>query len=215
MANAAVTDRRSKRDPDSTRARILEVAGKLLARDGQEGLSVSQVAQLAEVNRGTAYHHFPTRNALIDATKAYVSEKMRQEVFGDADAEHVGTASKGPRQVIENLINFAMESPEFGRVWLYEILSSEHAQDDPFWSTYKAHIDAFVDSDYAQPGIDAEVHAVSLLVGVFLWPVWANSHSDTKAGRKKLAQRYTDEMLRMSLNGTLRKEKLEEMGIKV
>ena len=47
-----------RRDPERTREAILEVAAKLLARDGPEGLSVSQVAKVAGVNRGTAYHHF-------------------------------------------------------------------------------------------------------------------------------------------------------------
>lgn len=202
--------RKSRRDPEQTRAAILEVAGKLLAKDGPEGLSVSQVAQLAGVNRGTAYHHFPTRSELIEATKAWVSEKLRHEVFGDLLPGSPEYVRRDPREIIESLVNFAMEYPELGRVWLHEVLSSSQPASDPFWNIYKAHIDSFVASEYSQPGIDAEVHAVSLLVGVFLWPVWARTHANSAAGRRKMAQRYTDEMLRTSLHGTLRKEKFPQ-----
>lgn len=212
MGDTAVSrkTRKSRRDPEQTRAAILEVAGKLLAKDGPEGLSVSQVAQLAGVNRGTAYHHFPTRSELIEATKAWVSDKLRREVFGDAMPGTEGYERRDPREIIESLVNFAMEYPELGRVWLHEVLSSSQPASDPFWNIYKAHIDTFVDSEYSQPGIDAEVHAVSLLVGVFLWPVWARTHTNSAAGRRKMAQRFTDEMLRMSLHGTLRKEKFPQ-----
>jgi AcrR family transcriptional regulator len=203
--------RKARRDPEQTRAAILEVAGKLMAKDGQEGLSVSQVAQLAGVNRGTAYHHFPTRSELIEATKASVSDKLRREVFGDALPGSEEYVRRDPREVIESLVNFAMEYPEFGRVWLYEVLSSSQPASDPFWNLYKAHIDAFVASEFSQPGIDAEVHAVSLIVGVFLWPVWARTHTHSAAGRRKMALRFTDEMLRFSLHGTLRKEKFPQL----
>lgn len=202
---------RAKRDPELTRRAILEVAGKLLAQDGPEGLSVSQVAQRAGVNRGTAYHHFPTREELLTATKQWVSEKLCREVFGDepwiADEEH----RRGPRVVIEKLTNFAMENPEFGRVWLFEVLTSSEPADDPFWNVFKQHIDSFVDSDYSQPGIDDEVHAVMMLVTVFMWPVWARAHAHSAAGRRKMAKRFSDEMLRLSLHGTLRKEMFPEL----
>lgn len=206
MSDTAKKTGRTKRDPKQTRAAILEVAGKLLAKDGPEGLSVSQVAQLAGVNRGTAYHHFPTREQLMDETKAWVSEKLRREVFGDDDGEGKLETRRDPRDVINKLANFAMENPEFGRVWLFEVLSSNQPASDPFWNIYRRHIDQFVESEYSQANVDAEVHAVTLLVGVFLWPVWARAHTSSAAGRKKMATRFTDEMLRLSLHGTLRSE---------
>ena len=202
---------RTTRDPQKTREAIMEVAGKLLAKDGPEGLSVSQVAQLAGVNRGTAYHHFPTREQLLDETKAWVSDKLRQQVFGDATGDNELEERREPRQIIERLANFAMDNPEFGRVWLYEVLRTGQPADDPFWRIYKQHIDKFVGSDYSQPGIDADVHAITLLVTVFMWPVWARNTVNSAAGRKRMAQRFTDEMLRMSLYGSLNKDKFPDL----
>src|ERR1700741_1126694 len=120
---------RRRRDPDSTREAILEAAGVLLAKNGPEGLSVSQVAQLAKVNRGTAYQHFQTREQLLEATAAWVSDKLFQAVFADphtVDAESVN----------ERLAAFAMENPGLGRIWLFEVLSSKRPSNDPFWRRY-------------------------------------------------------------------------------
>src|SRR5882672_12831444 len=74
---------RGTRNPDGTREAILEAAREVLAQDGQEGLSVSQVARRAGVNRGTAYQHFQTREQLIEATTSWVSERLYRAVFGD------------------------------------------------------------------------------------------------------------------------------------
>src|ERR1700744_4726537 len=74
---------RRKRDPEGTREAILEAARQILSQDGKEGVSVAQVAQRAGVNRGTAYQHFQTREQLIEATAAWVSDKLYRSVFGD------------------------------------------------------------------------------------------------------------------------------------
>lgn len=206
MNDANTAPKRAKRDPLRTREAILEVAGKLAAKDGLEGLSVSQVAQLAGVNRGTAYHHFPTREDLLSTTKAWVSAKLCREVFGDLPANGERKSRHDPRAVMESLANFAMENPEFCRVWLYDVLGSSEPERDPFWKLYKSYIDTFVDTEYAQPGIDGDVHAVQMLVSVFLWPVWAHAHTHTPEGRKKMAKRFANEALRLILNGALRKE---------
>lgn len=204
--------RTRRRDPERTREAILEVAGKVLAKDGPEGLSVSEVAQRAGINRGTAYHHFQTREELLKATTAWVSEKLCHEVFGDIGENQVGQHRHDPRTVTENLTNFALENPEFGRVWLFEVLSSNRPADDPFWNLYKAHTDAFVDSELSKPGIDSEVHAMVALAGVFLWPVWTRAHAKTPEERRELGKRYTREALRQALHGTLQRDKFPEFN---
>ncbi len=201
---------RSKRDPERTREAILGVACKVLAKDGPEGLSVSEVAQLAGVNRGTAYHHFPTREELLSATRVWVSERLCREVFGESD--RVRDPQRAPQTVIANLTSFAMEHPEFGRVWLYSVLSSNQPASDPFWNLFRTHVEEFARSELAQPGIDCEVHAAQMLVGLFLWPIWARVDSLGAAGRRKMAERYSREVLRSSLFGTMCPDRFPELA---
>ena len=165
---AVVTKRKAQRrpqDPERTRAAILEAASVLLAKDGPEGLSVSQVAQLAKVNRGTAYQHFPTREQLLEATTAWVSEKLRLAVFGEDTSTDPSMAPNGPQRVAQRMAEFAMENPELGRAWLFEVLSSKQPASDPFWNQYKTAFEKFAGSSRAQPGIDTDVHAVIMLIG--------------------------------------------------
>ncbi|MFN4135092.1 MAG: TetR/AcrR family transcriptional regulator [Novosphingobium meiothermophilum] len=212
-APGAVAPRlRRPRDPGATRIVILEAACSLLAKDGPSGISLSEVALLAGVNRGTAYQHFETRERLIEATIAYVSDKLYRAVLGDPDAP-------GERQieqvdmhaVTRNLARFAMDNPELCRVWLLQILSARDPSQDVFWREYAGSIARFARTEMAQPGIDVEVFSIITLAGHVLWPVWARAHGADEADAAPpdydaLADRFAREMLRLSLHGTVRPE---------
>lgn len=192
-----------RRDPERTREAILEVAGKLLASDGPEGLSVSKVAQMVGVNRGTAYHHFQTRDQLLSATVSWVSEKLCRESFGEADSLSPATKMR-PGQLAENLAKFAIENPEYGRVWLVSILDPVKRAQDPYWKRYTAMMERFLKSDRAEPGIDTEVHAMMMVVSSVLWPVWSGASKSSDTERDRLVKQFTGEVLRLNLNGIIK-----------
>ena len=207
---------RKKRDPEATREAILDAAREVLAQDGKEGLSVAQVAKLAGVNRGTAYQHFQTREQLIEATAAWVSDKLYRAVFGDpARVANQSVDEVSVEEVNQHLAEFAMENPALGRVWLFEVLSSRRPASDPFWRQYESNFAAFAKTELAQPDMDVEVLAVLSLAGSFIWPVWARSHARTSKERQQMAQRFIREMLRLCLHGTLRPEKYAELDARV
>jgi len=213
---APVARSRQKRDPEGTREAILHAAGMVLAQDGKEGLSVAQVAQRAGVNRGTAYQHFQTREQLIEATASWVSKRLYQAVFGDpAVAEKQPVGSISIETLTEHIAQFAMDNPDMGRVWLFELLSSKRPDSDPFWQQYVSKFERFAKTDLAQPGIDAEVASVITLACAFLWPVWARAHSRSEKERQRMAKRFTREMLRFSLHGTLRAQKYPQLVAQV
>jgi AcrR family transcriptional regulator len=203
---------RKKRNPQRTREAILEAAREVLAQDGKEGLSVARVAQSAGVNRGTAYQHFQTREQLIEATAAWVSDKLHRAVFGDP-----GVAAAQPAETIniesvnQHLAEFAMENPELGRVWLFEVLSSRRPANDLFWRQYESKFEQFAKTEFAQPAIDVEVLSVLIMAGSFIWPVWARAHTRTASERQQMSARFSQEILRLCLHGTLRPEKYTEL----
>jgi len=207
---------RGARNPDGTREAILEAAREVLAQDGQEGLSVSQVARRAGVNRGTAYQHFQTREQLIEATAEWVSEKLFHAVYGNlVDLAGQTADSVGIRRVTEHLADFAMENPELGRAWLFELLSSRRPASDRFWREYESSFEELAKTEYAQPGIDTEVVSVLTLAGMFLWPVWARAHTRNAKERQQMARRFSREVLRLSLHGTLRPEKFPDLDMRI
>lgn len=79
-------NRRGPLNPEGTRNAIVQAALTLLAENGPEGVSFSEVARLAGVDRGTAHRHFQTRDQLLKATAKMVSDKLFKAVFGDSVA---------------------------------------------------------------------------------------------------------------------------------
>lgn len=205
---------RRKRDPERTRELILEAAREVMAQDGKEGVSVVEVARRAGVNRGTAYQHFQTREELIEATAAWVSEKLYRAVFGDwleAAGGEPGTAGNDVEAANQNLASFAMDNPELCRIWLFEVLGSKQPSQDAFWRQYESSFRQFSKTDFAQPGMDVEVLSVLFISGAFIWPVWVRAHARTAKERQQMFMRYTREILRLTMHGTLRPERYPDL----
>jgi len=67
-----------RRDPKATYEAILDAAEALMAQRGPEGLTVSEVAHRAAVNRTTAYQHFRTREQVIAAVVGRLSSDVKR-----------------------------------------------------------------------------------------------------------------------------------------
>ena len=208
---------RRKRDPESTRVSILEAAKTILARDGAEGLSVSSVAKLAGVNRGTAYQHFQVKEDLIRATLDWVSYQLLDAVFEgwDEDGQRpegfVKPALEHLPDVIDSMASFnlrlaeyAIDNPDIGRIWLYDVLSRRDPKDDVFYKRFELALKEMAISDATYDDLDTEVLAVLMLTGYFLWPVWVRSHVSGKKERKQMAQRFATEVTRFAMRGVFR-----------
>lgn len=200
----AETRKRRARNPGATREAILVAAQTMLAKDGPEALSLSKVAILAGVNRGTAYQHFETREKLIAATIEWVSDQMFEAVFGRLAIDGERRLDEPDTlEVTDRLGHYAMDNPELCRIWLLQLLASPNPSHDRFWREYSGSLGRFAESDRARAGIDVEVFSLISLAGYFLWPIWARAHSRNDEERDRLAQRFNREMLRLSLYGTL------------
>lgn len=209
---AQVKTRRQK-NPAATREVILEAARTLLAQSGPEALSLSEVATLAGVNRGTAYQHFATRDKLIEATMQWVSENMFRAVFGDSASiaerriEEVDTAA-----IMDRMTQFAIENPELCRIWFLQLLASPDPSTDTFWCEFAGSLRRFTETDLAENGVDAEVWSVMLLAGTFIWPVWVRAHDRGPTERQDLAYRFAQESLRLSMFGTMKADKFPKIA---
>jgi hypothetical protein len=63
--------------------------------------------------------------------------------------------------------------------------------------------------------MDIEVLSVLFLAGHFLWPVWARAHARTAKERQQMMERFTQEVLRLTLYGTLRAEKFADLDARL
>ena len=203
-----------RRNKEATREAILEAARTVLASDGPDALSLSKVANLAGINRGTAYQHFETREELIKATVASVSEFLSEIAFREFNAEDGATAGPTQRPIYETitgLVDFAVANPELGRIWLFEVLSSDKPANDLFFRQFELATQGLADSGLAQNGIDVEALSVLVLAGYFLWPVWVRAHARTRKDQQAMAQRMRREVLRLFLHGVLKPEEFPHL----
>ena len=102
------------------------------------------------------------------------------------------------------LAEYAIENPDIGRIWLYDVLSRENPGDDVFYKRFVQALQTLADSDASLDDLDIEVLAVLMLTGYFLWPVWVRAHARGKKARKRMAERFAAEVLRLSMHGVLR-----------
>jgi AcrR family transcriptional regulator len=70
--------RKTRRDAQRNRQRILEVAKEAFARSGAN-TSLDDIAKHAGVGAGTLYRHFPTRDDLLEAVYRTEVEKLAAE----------------------------------------------------------------------------------------------------------------------------------------
>lgn len=76
--------KRSAKDAEATRRRILAAALELFATTGYSGTSTTAVARAAGVTRGALYHHFADKAALFRAVFLELEEELDEAANGAA-----------------------------------------------------------------------------------------------------------------------------------
>ncbi len=71
-----------KKQPELVRRQLLDCAARLGLEHGPSGITVQAVSEAAGVTRGGLFHHFPSRQALVEGVYAEMVEKTD----GDIDA---------------------------------------------------------------------------------------------------------------------------------
>jgi AcrR family transcriptional regulator len=72
-----------------TRERLLRAAARLLEDDPDSPLAFADLARAAGVQERTAYRHFPSKEALLDAFWAWVNERAGFAAFPESEADLV------------------------------------------------------------------------------------------------------------------------------
>ncbi|MDQ8954116.1 TetR/AcrR family transcriptional regulator [Acinetobacter rudis] len=71
----------SKKNPEMTRQKILDYTIQLTAEKGVSGVSIQAVADMVGVSKGGVFHHFPTKQNLLE--QMIVELLQRLDVFVD------------------------------------------------------------------------------------------------------------------------------------
>ena len=78
------------RDFTRTRALLIETAGQLFASRGYDGTSVDAIIRQAGVSKGAFYHHFSSKEQVLDAVTDFIVEDALQQIGEAVSDKTVG-----------------------------------------------------------------------------------------------------------------------------
>src|SRR5688572_6004003 len=93
---------RRERKKEETKERILKVALKLFRQKGLEGTTIDEIADKADVAKGTFFNYFPRKEAVL----GYLPEMWIQQAEADAESIMSEPGPVGDR-IIEMFIELA------------------------------------------------------------------------------------------------------------
>lgn len=137
------TKKRGYHHGDLRRA-LTEAAWQLLRKHGLEALTLREVARKVGVTHAAPYHHFPSRDALLDA--------LAEEAFAALDRE-MSQACEGTRDPAQTLaalgrtyIDHARAHPEHVQVMFRRREATKHVEPDSAGERVFAHLFNAVDA---------------------------------------------------------------------
>jgi AcrR family transcriptional regulator len=166
----------------------------MMAERGLYGLTVTEVARRAGVNRGTAYQHFPSREQLVSA----VLDRVALHTKVSMNAAVPPTVS----QRIDYAIDYFLENPAVVRLTMFRMLAGLRDPRDDLWQGFVARIRRLAESRGSRAGIDPEMLAQMLIGATMFWSLRVGSNDDSAAS----ARRFARELKRLLLYGVLRPE---------
>src|SRR6201997_5499124 len=95
--------KRQRRDPASTRQKLLIAARREFARSGLAGARVDEIAARAGVNKQLVYHYFGDKDALYLAVLEWVYEEIREH------ERNLNLEGLPPEQAIRKLIESSFD----------------------------------------------------------------------------------------------------------
>jgi len=109
--------------PPSSREKILDVAERLFARGGYEGVGLREVAKQVGLGKSSLFHHFNSKDQLYCEVLARALGRIRLHLDPVVKAE-ISPANKLVRWV-ETLVDALAEQPTTARLLMRELVEDE------------------------------------------------------------------------------------------
>lgn len=179
-----------KKNPEGTRALILEAAQRLFLEKGYENTSIQDIInELGGLSKGAIYHHFRSKEDIFNAVGDRFNEKILQELVNVRDASDLSGGEKlkrmfeislsGPdRDILMHVAPDLMENPRllvFQIQEIFDVVAPHFVQ--PLLE--EGLRDGSIHTDY--PKELAEV--ISLLANLWLNPLLVRADAKEQANR--------------------------------
>jgi len=138
-----------KKQPELVRRAILDHAESLVMSEGVAGLTIQAVAAAAGVTKGGVFHHYASKQALLEAMFADMVDRLDAEIDGHLQTD----TARGcfTRAYIETLL----VGPAFGVGSPFDALSAAVMTDPTLWQAWDGWFAARMER---HAGTDAHPH---------------------------------------------------------
>jgi AcrR family transcriptional regulator len=189
------------RNPSLTRSKLLIAAVDVIAEKGAEALTLKEAAEVAQVSRAVAYHHFKDRDHLVSEAQAWITDMMVEfvsDVGGGSLEEKVYQSTK---LVLNNL--------EASKLVLMEAVTGKgFKRNHPLYRILRKTLTNFIESGEVAEDLDVEVLSLILLgsASAMILLGMYNKRISTDV----LAQRFTKEWTRLLTEGVYNNFKTQD-----
>jgi len=98
----------------SSRERIIRAARKAFAERGHDGVSMSEIAQMAGVKKALIYYYFPSKEDLFYEVWQYSIDELEDHVFSETSDENVYVSKL--KRILRSYIDFITNKNEIKKI---------------------------------------------------------------------------------------------------
>ena len=95
------------------RAQLIEVTIALVAEHGYAGTSLARIAEGAEITKAAVLYHFPSKDAVVEAARAWVLEALVAQVGAAVEA---ATTAEAPAAYVRAMVGHFRDHPRHTRM---------------------------------------------------------------------------------------------------
>lgn len=179
------------RNPEQTRARLLQATVELLATKGPDALSIKEAAQLANVSRGVAYQHFNDRDHLLREAKGWITERLLESIQNSS----VASAD----DVMLHVANLIMQNRDAATLLVSDAIAGrELSSDHPINRMVRQTLKQIQATGEARADLDIEILSY-IFLGMTSTLVMLSRLPESDPN--ELAQRFTRELSNLIRHG--------------
>src|SRR5690554_908141 len=117
MTMLAPALRRKNFKPEDRRNQLLDCAGALFAEKGYDATTIAEVIQAAEVSKGGFYHHFDSKEALLEGLAVRFTEETLTDIATVLSDEEIDPFCKLDRVLRQARAQKARRGPEIVKMF--------------------------------------------------------------------------------------------------
>jgi AcrR family transcriptional regulator len=182
------TVQRRHKNFEATHQAMIETAVRLVSQHGPSAVSLAAIAREMDINRTTVYYHFESREALLDAVKAWSSQQLASAFEPTAPQE----------ERIDYITRFVLDNPELIKLWIEELIAvGDIRASYPAWDALVKGIRRTIAAEHPGEKVDAEVYSVILLTSAIIGPRVMKNSVCPDADKETIVTRFRREQQRL------------------